>query len=188
MQSYNPEVTIRWAVFNDYREIYKLLGLIHFDFLLVILFLVFIYFATLTIPITVRGSYPVEACLLTLLAFGAPALLLAKQRLQTARACHWSNTLMAERENHLIAIACTQRKPTYSILAYLVVKCDYQRWGIGSQLVQSVVEQIPRPIFLLCDYSKIRFYERFGFERVQLDRDAPREFRNRVSGTVLVLR
>jgi hypothetical protein len=48
MQSHNSEVTIRRAGFNDYREIYKLLGLIHYDFLLVILLLVFIYFAALT--------------------------------------------------------------------------------------------------------------------------------------------
>jgi len=63
-------------------------------------------------------------------------------------------------------------------LSSLAVLSEYQRKGIGSELVNKLLlNEVARPIFLLTSLDKESFYKKFDFNIVAPDK-LPKEFKN----------
>jgi len=76
-------------------------------------------------------------------------------------------------------IACAQLKPVpggLTELASLAVRPKYRHQGIARALIEHLLSEAPRPIYLTCRSSLGKLYEKFGF-RALLPEDMPRYYR-----------
>lgn len=176
MQSQNSEVVVRRAIFSDRWKIYQR-TLFRVDVLLVYFTLI----STIVVPFLIKSLFPSEQQNIS--AIPAPpismgltlfsSLLLvifavvstAYRRYQLTQACHWSNSWIAETNGRLIAVVCIQQEQDYAVVSRLRVDSAYRRRGIGTQLVLTVVEQIPGVLFLKLrtDSPIPEFYRRLEF-------------------------
>lgn len=72
---------------------------------------------------------------------------------------------VVECDRHIVAVARLSRSPQYSLLAYLYVAYRYRQRGLGSCLVQKLIQEANKPVFLFCLPELVGFYHRFGFIR-----------------------
>ena len=85
-------------------------------------------------------------------------------------------------------LGCAQLKPHRdgSIeLASLAVVPAYQGQGIGSALIQHLLQAAPRPVYLTCRHTLGPYYERFGFRIVNFKERPP--YFKRISALARVL-
>ena len=45
----------------------------------------------------------------------------------------------------------------------LVVEADQRRHGVGGALIRYFIQEFPKPIYLVCESRRVRYYTKFGF-------------------------
>lgn len=81
----------------------------------------------------------------------------------------WENFVIVETETGDL-IGCVQLKPhrDRSVeLASLAVEEDYRGQGVARRLIERLLENSPRPLYLVCRPSLVPLYEKFGFRVIQ---------------------
>ena len=76
-------------------------------------------------------------------------------------------------------IACAQLKPVPGDvveLASLAVRRSYRRRGIARALIEHLLKNAPRPVYLTCRSGLGKMYEKFGFQVVDGE-EVPRYYR-----------
>lgn len=81
---------------------------------------------------------------------------------------HWSSFRVAVSENHEV-VGCGQIKQHGSLqeLASLVVAKKWQGRGISHLLMDDLLEQAGRPLWLMCESPLISYYQKLGFGEVK---------------------
>ncbi len=76
----------------------------------------------------------------------------------------WSQFWVMEQEGKIIACGQLRNFPDAQELGSVVVVSALRGRGLGSQMVQHLVEQATKPLYLECLGQRLaRFYTRFGF-------------------------
>jgi N-acetylglutamate synthase-like GNAT family acetyltransferase len=73
-------------------------------------------------------------------------------------------------------IACAQLKPVpggLTELASLAVRPLFRHQGIARALIEYLLAEAPRPVYLTCRSSLGKLYEKFGFRALQADETPP---------------
>jgi N-acetylglutamate synthase-like GNAT family acetyltransferase len=88
-------------------------------------------------------------------------------------------------------IGCGQLKPHGTDvleLASLAVYPEHQGQGVGRALIESLLKGSPRPLYLMCESSVGRLYEKFGFREIPYE-EMPRYFQriSKLAGLVTTL-
>lgn len=95
------------------------------------------------------------------------------------RNLNWSRFLVAEEGNLIVGIQQVKiHKSGTREVASRVVRPEFQRRGISTDLMRSVLAREHGPLYLQCNEHWIPYYERFGFRRVgpsELPADLRRE-------------
>ena len=89
----------------------------------------------------------------------------------------WKRFVVAVNENDEM-IGCGQLKPHGSEileLASLAVYPEYQGKGIARAIVEYLLANSPRPLYLMCESSRGALYEKFGFHAISYE-EMPRYF------------
>lgn len=76
-------------------------------------------------------------------------------------------------------IGCGQIKPhgqDILELASIAVKPEYRGQGIARSIIERLLAENPRPLYLMCIEHNGPMYEKFGFQRIELA-DMPKYFR-----------
>jgi N-acetylglutamate synthase-like GNAT family acetyltransferase len=69
-------------------------------------------------------------------------------------------------------IACAQLKPVpggLTELASLAVRPAYRHLGIARALIEHLLTNAPRPVYLTCRSSLGKMYEKFGFQVLEIE-------------------
>lgn len=76
-------------------------------------------------------------------------------------------------------IGCIQTKPHRQAqeLASLVVRREWGGEGVARRLVEHIMDEAGRPVWLMCASPLVPFYERFDFETVEEPGEMPPYFR-----------
>ncbi|HEY5729489.1 MAG TPA: GNAT family N-acetyltransferase [Anaerolineales bacterium] len=75
-------------------------------------------------------------------------------------------------------IGCGQLKPHGADileLASLAVYPEYRRRGVARAIIEHLLADSPRPLYLMCEASRGALYEKFGFHGISFD-EMPRYF------------
>lgn len=88
-------------------------------------------------------------------------------------------------------IGCGQLKPhgkEILELASIAVYPDHQGKGIASAIIEYLLKDSPRPLYLMCESSRGSLYEKFGFRAISHN-EMPRYFQRitKLAGLVTVL-
>ena len=88
-------------------------------------------------------------------------------------------------------IGCGQLKPhgqDVLELASIAVYPEQQGKGIGRAIIEHLLKDSPRPLYLMCESSNGPLYEKFGFREVSYE-DMPRYFQrmSKLAGLVTTL-
>jgi N-acetylglutamate synthase-like GNAT family acetyltransferase len=70
-------------------------------------------------------------------------------------------------------IGCAQLKPVprdLTELASLVVRSTYRHQGIARALIEHLLADAPRPVYLTCRSDLGELYEKFGFQTLEVDK------------------
>lgn len=59
----------------------------------------------------------------------------------------------------------------------LVVEPDLRRQGVGGALIRHFQETFPRPIYLVCERRRVRYYRKFGFRVMDDPKEMPASLR-----------
>ncbi|HET6595934.1 MAG TPA: GNAT family N-acetyltransferase [Anaerolineales bacterium] len=102
----------------------------------------------------------------------------------------WKRFVVAVDEQDEI-LGCGQIKPhgrEVRELASIAVYPEHQGKGIGSALIRHLLQDSPRPVYLMCESANGTLYEKFGFREISYD-EMPRYFRriSKVAGLVTTL-
>lgn len=91
----------------------------------------------------------------------------------------WQNFVVVKDENGRL-IACGQLKPHRDgsvELASIAVKRPYRKHGLARLVIESLLADQPRPIWLTCVEKLTPFYKKFGFINVTSPHQMPSYFR-----------
>lgn len=88
-------------------------------------------------------------------------------------------------------VGCVQLKPVPGDLvelASLVVRPDFRGQGLARKLIEHILAEAPRPLYLTCRSGLREFYEKFGFRALETD-EMPRYYARlqRIIGTLTQL-
>ncbi len=102
----------------------------------------------------------------------------------------WKRFIVAANERDEM-IGCVQLKshgPDVLELASLAIYPDYRGQGIARALIEELLKESPRPLYLMCESSLGSLYEKFGFQKISND-EMPRYFQriSRLAGVVATL-
>jgi N-acetylglutamate synthase-like GNAT family acetyltransferase len=89
----------------------------------------------------------------------------------------WRRFVVAVNERDEM-IGCGQLKPhgkDILELASLAVYPEYQGQGVGRAIIEYLLNDSPRPLYLMCESSVGPLYEKFGFRVISYE-DMPRYF------------
>jgi N-acetylglutamate synthase-like GNAT family acetyltransferase len=89
----------------------------------------------------------------------------------------WRRFVVAVNERDEM-IGCGQLKPhgkDILELASLAVYPEYQGQGVGRAIIEYLLNDSPRPLYLMCESSVGPLYEKFGFRGISYE-DMPRYF------------
>ena len=90
----------------------------------------------------------------------------------------WQRFLVAEDETGIVGAVQIRPHDRASELASLVVREDQRGRGVGSQLIQALIAQSPRTLYLFCRPQLKDYYARFGFRALGV-KEAPPSLRVR---------
>ncbi|MBD2078294.1 GNAT family N-acetyltransferase [Phormidium sp. FACHB-592] len=96
---------------------------------------------------------------------------------------------VVEQQECFVAYSVLRPYKRYSVLELLQVHPKWARRGIGSTLVQTMLEQAPQPVYVESAVRAVRFYTRLGFHKLrfkELPSEAQKRFRFRGVTTLLV--
>lgn len=81
---------------------------------------------------------------------------------------NWAQFYLVESSSKLIAYARLSRHSQYSVLHYLHLstKSRSSREQLANELLQYLVTQSNKPIYLACEAESVSFYKRFGFDTI----------------------
>lgn len=88
---------------------------------------------------------------------------------------NWKHFIVAETDEGAF-IGCAQLKPHKDgsvELASLAVEEDCRGQGVARALIEQLLAQAPRPLYLMCRPELGVFYERFGFKVIGADAMPP---------------
>ena len=137
------------------------------SFMLIVLF-VFPFFLMAVLAHTISTGLPIPIPLVGLLAASIIAILLLPI-CTLVFACfqmqNWRQFYLVESNDKLTAYARLSTHNQYSILHYLhfCLKSNLSREQLADELLQHLVIQTDRPIYLACEAELVDFYKRFGF-------------------------
>ena len=102
----------------------------------------------------------------------------------------WKRFIVAANDQDEM-IGCGQLKPHGTDvleLASLAVYPEHQGQGVGRALIESLLKGSPRPLYLMCESSVGRLYEKFGFREIPYE-EMPRYFQriSKLAGLVTTL-
>ncbi|HEY9848671.1 MAG TPA: GNAT family N-acetyltransferase [Leptolyngbyaceae cyanobacterium] len=80
---------------------------------------------------------------------------------------------VVECDRHIVAVARLDRRPQYSQITSLYVTPRYRQRGLGSCLLQKLIQEANKPVFLFCLPELVGFYARFGFIRASKENVPP---------------
>lgn len=89
----------------------------------------------------------------------------------------WKRFMVAVNDQDKM-IGCGQLKPHGSNvleLASIAVYPEYQGKGVARAIIEHLLKDSPRPLYLMCQSSLGPFYEKFGFRPISYD-EMPRYF------------
>ena len=89
----------------------------------------------------------------------------------------WSRFVVAVNDRDEM-IGCGQIKPhggDVLELASIAVYPEYREKGVARAIIEHLVNNSPRPLYLMCESSLGSLYEKFGFRAISYD-DMPRYF------------
>lgn len=89
----------------------------------------------------------------------------------------WKRFIVAVKADGQV-IACGQLKPHGADvleLASIATLPDYRNQGIAGAIIEVLLAQSPRPLYLMCESKMGMFYEKFGFQSLPLA-EMPRYF------------
>jgi amino-acid N-acetyltransferase len=93
----------------------------------------------------------------------------------------WSQFWVIEQAGKVIACGQLRNFPDAQELGSVVVKSDFRGQGLGTHLIQSLIQQATQPLYLEClGKGLAQFYTRFGFVPVAWEELPPamqRKFR-----------
>lgn len=87
----------------------------------------------------------------------------------------WRRFLLASSADGEL-VACAQVKPHADgtlELASLAVRPAWRGGGVARRLVEQLLTQSPRPVYLTCRSSLESFYQKFGFRALRADELTP---------------
>ncbi len=100
----------------------------------------------------------------------------------------WVNCWVVEFKSRLVALAHFRRARRHSVLEFLYVAPKHRHRKVGSCLVQRIVREVPKPLFVACVPRLVGFYTRLGFAPCVASEATNLPLRtNRFSLTFLVL-
>jgi ribosomal protein S18 acetylase RimI-like enzyme len=102
----------------------------------------------------------------------------------------WRRFVLAVDEQDQM-LGCGQIKPhghDLLELASIAVYPEHQGKGIGSAMIEQLLQDSGRPLYLMCESSNGPLYEKFGFREISYD-EMPRYYQriSRVAGLVTTL-
>ena len=102
----------------------------------------------------------------------------------------WKRFVVAVNDHDEI-LGCGQIKPhSHEVLelASIAVYPEHQGRGIGRAIIEHLLRDSPRPLYLMCESSNGPLYEKFGFQAIPYE-EMPRYFQriSRVAGLVTSL-
>ena len=102
----------------------------------------------------------------------------------------WKRFVVAVNEQDQM-LGCGQLKPHGTDileLASLAVYPEHQGKGVGRALIEHLLKNSPRPLYLMCESSNGPLYEKFGFQEIQYE-EMPRYFQriSKLAGLVTTL-
>jgi N-acetylglutamate synthase-like GNAT family acetyltransferase len=102
----------------------------------------------------------------------------------------WKRFVVAVNEQDEM-IGCGQLKPHGNDileLASLAVYPEHQGQGVGRALIEYLLKDSPRPLYLMCESSVGPLYEKFGFREIPYE-EMPRYFQriSKLAGLVTTL-
>lgn len=103
---------------------------------------------------------------------------------------HWSRFLVAEEGELIVGIQQVKvHKGGTREVASRAVRPQFRRRGIGTELMRAALARESGPLYLRCNEEWARYYERFGFRRVE-PTGLPTDFRRdyRVGTTIVAIR
>jgi N-acetylglutamate synthase-like GNAT family acetyltransferase len=89
----------------------------------------------------------------------------------------WKRFVIAVNDRDEV-IGCGQIKPhghDVLELASIAVYPEHQGKGIGSAIIEHLLKESPRPLYLMCESSNGPLYEKFGFQAIPYE-EMPRYF------------
>ena len=102
----------------------------------------------------------------------------------------WKRFVVAVNERDEM-IGCGQIKPhgqDVPELASIAVYPEHQGKGVARAIIEHLLEDSPRPLYLMCQSSLGTFYEKFGFQAITYE-EMPRYFQriSKLAGLVTTL-
>jgi amino-acid N-acetyltransferase len=81
-------------------------------------------------------------------------------------ALHWSHFVIAENNDQVVGIGQIRPHPRGRELGSLVVQEDFREQGVGTLIVNALLEKEKGDVFLECESSMGAYYSQFGFVRI----------------------
>jgi N-acetylglutamate synthase-like GNAT family acetyltransferase len=102
----------------------------------------------------------------------------------------WKRFIVAVNDQDEI-LGCAQLKPhgkDLLELASLAVYPEQRGKGVGRALLEALLKDSPRPLYLMCESAVGSLYEKFGFQEIQYE-EMPRYFQriSKLAGLVTSL-
>jgi N-acetylglutamate synthase-like GNAT family acetyltransferase len=102
----------------------------------------------------------------------------------------WKRFIVAVNERDEM-LGCGQLKPhgqDIHEMASIAVYPEHQGKGIGRAIIEHLLEDSPRPLYLMCESSNGPLYEKFGFRAIPYE-EMPRYFQriSKLAGLVTTL-
>ncbi|WP_375506478.1 GNAT family N-acetyltransferase [uncultured Nostoc sp.] len=152
-----------------YKDIFKVFEIYYFDFkniffikliffisIILIVFYLFVYDKNikLTLLSLALGCLATILFMIFLLALNIISILLAAQTVKI---------LLIEYKNQIVAYSIFTRLQNYSEINRLYVKPNHRHKGLGSYLVQTIIQSVNKPIYLIAAPKALNFYIRLNF-------------------------
>lgn len=102
----------------------------------------------------------------------------------------WRHFIVAESSgSHFLGCGQLKQHRDGSLeLASLVVETAYRGQGVARAIIEHILAHSPRPLYLMCRPSLDPFYQKFGFQVIQLEAMPPyfRRIRRLINALVLL--
>ncbi|HEY9705338.1 MAG TPA: GNAT family N-acetyltransferase [Allocoleopsis sp.] len=81
----------------------------------------------------------------------------------------WSKYWIIKYENMIIACATLLESAEYSTISYVYIRPNWRKRKLGSALIQFMVNQSQKTVYLICQPKLLTFYRNLGFTQLNWD-------------------